>query len=281
MKKTLTSFALSTLFSFNALANDIPNLTAAELSLHRIEKLVTLKKIDETFQSKFKSLLVVPTTQGGTHGFRVIAEQYPGTDGTKNVLELTLNNKGKPLANATTAGMEDPNAPKWPNKDAVVLSELVLHHLEKEVTSNKTLEAFVKSIKSLVVEQEIRSDGTVAAILDLTNYIDSRTLTATILSDGTVESLLILDHAFITGVKDGTCAPVSVHIYNGQAVEVTLKASATDMFFLKSVDLGLDLMASKGGEDKKIVTPNKKGTLSFECGIHGGAKSTKGSFMVM
>jgi len=85
----------------------------------------------------------------------------------------------------------------------------------------------------------------------------------------------------ITGNQNGTCSPTMIHVYMGKSIEVVLKASDKDMFYLKAADLSLDLMAMAKGEDKKVVIPNKKGTFPFECGVHGGAKKTKGEFMVM
>ena len=85
----------------------------------------------------------------------------------------------------------------------------------------------------------------------------------------------------VQGKDDGTCAPTMVHIFKGKAVEIVLKASAGEMFLLTAPDLGLELMAMPGESVSQTITPDKKGTFPFTCGVHGAEKQTKGSFMVM
>lgn len=85
----------------------------------------------------------------------------------------------------------------------------------------------------------------------------------------------------VQGKEDGTCTPTMVHIFKGKAVEVVLKASAGEMFLLTAPDLGLELMAMPGESVTQTITPDKKGTFPFTCGVHGAQKQTKGSFMVM
>lgn len=85
----------------------------------------------------------------------------------------------------------------------------------------------------------------------------------------------------VQGKDDGTCAPTMVHIFKGKPVEIVLKASKDEMFLLTAPDLGLELMAMPGESVSQTITPDKKGTFPFTCGVHGAEKQTKGSFMVM
>jgi ankyrin repeat protein len=85
----------------------------------------------------------------------------------------------------------------------------------------------------------------------------------------------------VQGKDDGTCSPTMVHIFKGKAVEIVLKASKDEMFLLTAPDLGLELMAMPGESVSQTITPDKKGTFPFTCGVHGAEKQTKGSFMVM
>ncbi len=85
----------------------------------------------------------------------------------------------------------------------------------------------------------------------------------------------------VQGKDDGTCAPTMVHIFKGKPVEIILKASKNEMFLLTAPDLGLELMAMPGESVSQTITPDKKGTFPFTCGVHGAEKQTRGSFMVM
>lgn len=85
----------------------------------------------------------------------------------------------------------------------------------------------------------------------------------------------------IAGSTDGTCSPSMVHIYVNEEIFVRLTAPANAMFLLTAPDLGIELMAMPNQSVDQKIKPTKVGTFPFTCGVHGSAKQTQGSFMVM
>lgn len=83
----------------------------------------------------------------------------------------------------------------------------------------------------------------------------------------------------ISGQNDGTCAPTSIEIMQNQAVEFVLRGT-DQMFKLDARGLGLDLMADRGQSAKQIISPDRRGTYTFTCGVHGAAHSSSGTIVV-
>jgi hypothetical protein len=67
-----------------AQADAVTNAKAAELSLHRVERLVILKKVDETYQSRFTGLEVTPIAHSADTdpAYEATLRQGAGADGT-------------------------------------------------------------------------------------------------------------------------------------------------------------------------------------------------------
>jgi hypothetical protein len=83
----------------------------------------------------------------------------------------------------------------------------------------------------------------------------------------------------IVGKSDGTCAPLTVDVQMGQTVEIALQA-ADKMFMLKSMALGLEIMAESGQTSKKILTLSNRGNYKFTCGFHGSNSPSEGAISV-
>src|SRR5574343_34783 len=98
--KTLSKVLL-VIFCLNqvAFAEAVSLAKAAELACHRIERLVTLRKIDEKFLNRFYSLEILALPQGGTSdpAFKILSSQFPGPDGNSNKIELFMDLNGKTL----------------------------------------------------------------------------------------------------------------------------------------------------------------------------------------
>ena len=90
---------------------------AAELVLHRIERLVILRRIDKTFQTNFSRLLVEPRIpQAPTDpAFVVRSFQVAGEDGTSKSVEISLDAEGRALAHELGAGADSVSPPTWPS----------------------------------------------------------------------------------------------------------------------------------------------------------------------
>ena len=75
MKKfiTLNGLILVSALAQTSQAQDVSRAKAAELSLHRVERLVILKKIDDAYQSKFLTLALKDAGAGAPEGSKFLA----------------------------------------------------------------------------------------------------------------------------------------------------------------------------------------------------------------
>lgn len=167
---------------------------AAELGVHRVERLVTLKKIDETFLHKFQSAEIVSLTQNAPTdpAFKVTAAQVPGPDGTQSVVEIFLDEKGKALSNTVKMGTEATTAPRWPEKDPVTLTENALHVVLDGINDPK-LKPYYTGFKSLVLTQDRDATGLTIARFRLQSKDVDKVLEILLKTDGTVISQQIVD----------------------------------------------------------------------------------------
>lgn len=145
MKLTKTSIVLSllTLSSANfAFAEATAKGKVAELGLHRLERLVTLKKIEATFQTKSISLSVeslVAPNPAVDPSFKVSIAQGKATDGTQKTLNLLADQTGKVLSFNVAGTLEPVAPPKFTILDAVGLLEVGLHCVQGEAVDTSDL----------------------------------------------------------------------------------------------------------------------------------------------
>lgn len=167
---------------------------AAELGVHRVERLVTLKKIDETFLSKFQSVEIVSLTQSAPTdpAFKATASQVPGPDGTQSIVEIFLDGAGKALSNTVKMGTEATTAPRWPEKDPVTLTENALHVVLDGVNDPK-IKPYYLGFKSLVLSQDRDAAGLTIARFKMRSNDADKVLEVVLKTDGTLISKEIID----------------------------------------------------------------------------------------
>ena len=158
MKKLMASSAAIIALTLSAAAQAaVPNLTAGELSAHKVEKLITLKKLDSAFQTKFRGLEVVNLQGGGTAKptFKVIISQQADAGKVANKVELTLDDSGRALGlPAVVTGVAAAKATAWSGKDPLTLSELALHHIEHLAgAGDKKIAQFIQPLRALRISQ--------------------------------------------------------------------------------------------------------------------------------
>jgi len=190
MKKIalLTMLVLGTQPNFSQAAN-IAMAKAVELGVHRVERLVTLKKIDETFLSKFQSIEIVSLTQTKPTdpAFKVTAGQVPGPDAKQSVVEILMDGAGKALSNTVKMGTEATTAPRWPEKDPVTLTENALH-VVLEGANDPKLKPYFTGFKSLVLSQDRDAAGLTIARFKMESKEVANVLEVILKTDGTVIS---------------------------------------------------------------------------------------------
>lgn len=167
---------------------------AAELGAHRVERLVTLRKVDETFLNKFQSIEVVALTQAvpSDPAFKVTVGQVPGPDGKQSTLEVLMDGAGKALSNSVNMGTEAMTAPRWPEKDPVALTENALHVVLEGIDDPK-IKPYYTGFKSLTVSQDRDGTGLTIARFRLQSKEVVKVLEILLKTDGTVISQQIVD----------------------------------------------------------------------------------------
>lgn len=125
---------------------------AAELTLHKLERLIILKKVNGFFQTAFKqldvSVLSVTTPSDPTAPIFALTVKPESGDLTLN---LWSDADGRTLKFEST-GTIPPNQPTvWPKKDPVAMAESSMHYLMDEGARNEDLVPFLNGLRLFVV----------------------------------------------------------------------------------------------------------------------------------
>lgn len=177
-----------------AQAQSIALAKAAELSVHRVERLVTLKKIEEAFMSKFSGVVIEALKQAKPTdpAFKAIASQVPGPDGKQSKVEILMDGAGKALSHNVVSGTEATVAPRWPEKDPVTLSENAMH-VVLDGKSDPKLKPYFDGFKSIEISQDRDSTGQTIARGKMKAVGVAKTLEVVLKMDGTVISSQLID----------------------------------------------------------------------------------------
>lgn len=156
MNKILTltgSFLLASSIAFASTANAVSTAKVAELALHRIERLVSLKKIDASFVNKFEKTEVVAVQNQDPVRFKAVVSQNQPVSGKPLQIELTFDEKGKALGFQVIAGgVAGPNI-SWTGKDPLTLGETAFHAYLEHLDHYPELKPFDTGFVNLTLIQ--------------------------------------------------------------------------------------------------------------------------------
>lgn len=188
MKRLFLSGLLVVLGGFSyAQAQLVPNLTSAELALHRLEKLVTLKKVDPEYQANFKHLVLtrLSPTKPNDPAYELVLLQSEGNDGLSDMVEIQQDKNGKALSHKAMVHTADPNLIAWPHKDPVTLSEIALHWIEDDYNpGDNSKDVITEYLSELIVTQETDQTGQIIAKFSLKNSQNTDVLILKFTTDG-------------------------------------------------------------------------------------------------
>lgn len=172
-----------------AKAAPVANLSAAELAVHRADKLAVLKKIDSGFRSKLRSVEVFNLQNGGAGKptFQVVISQEGEAGAMAPMLTIVLDETGKALSNSVMAGKSPARPTVWSPKDPGSLVELASHYLEKSAKSDAKIAQFIKPLKAIRIMQGTLSGKLVARVEFIANGVNEK-LTMFLALDGTLIS---------------------------------------------------------------------------------------------
>jgi len=127
--KTTLSLLVFGIALYGSSSNAATPAEAAELGVHKIDRLLTLKKIDPSFATQFVSLSATATTTG----FDVMGMEGAAPDGSARMISMSAGNDGKILT-YMQMGTKDPiTLIALPGKNALTLMELSMHCVEGEL----------------------------------------------------------------------------------------------------------------------------------------------------
>jgi hypothetical protein len=157
-------FSLVSAMSAQA-AMKIPNANAAELTCHRVERLVILKKIDTGFLSSIESVTVeaVPNANPGQPSFKTVSYQQVDSGKLANQLNLNLDDQGKALDFTVTAGLAMAQPHKWSVLDPVTLIEDSIHYVEQNA-AKPDFAKFSSGLKKISIAPGLNDGKEVAKI---------------------------------------------------------------------------------------------------------------------
>ena len=131
MKSLIVGLAL-TLTSITSFAHGdgaVSLAKVAELSFHRIDRLVVLNKLDAGFLKRAESIEVARVADQGKAEYRAVVSQSAMSGAQALQIELLFDHDGLPLSfKVLSGGVAGPD-PQWPSADAGTLAEDGMHYL--------------------------------------------------------------------------------------------------------------------------------------------------------
>ena len=171
--KTMAFAILATVLSSSAWAQSVSKAKIAELSAHRVDKLIVLGKLDATFRTKLERIDVTSVSEGAVVFKSLVSQTQPGA-GKPMQVELSFDKDGKALAFKPIAGGVAGPDPQWPDKDALTLAEDCLHYVIDNASDAKvkpfnegyTFMVLTKGMldKNLVARGEVNSSQTASKL---------------------------------------------------------------------------------------------------------------------
>ncbi len=187
----LQKFGLAVLFIWGGSAfahGDVPGeLTiakATELAVHRIERLVTLKKIDAVFQNQLVGMRAEVSSENGA-AFKVYGQVAPGADGKSSQITLWQDAEGKTLAFNVEQGLLSMASAVWSGKDALTLMEDGLHFVLEGWAQYAEVKAYYTGLQTITLVPQKDAQGNIFAQFKITSDDDARTLFLNLNADGT------------------------------------------------------------------------------------------------
>ncbi len=165
MKTVLLSLSIMA-FSSIALSAEDPRITTgkvAELTTHRIERLVTLKKIDASFMQRLDKVEVSAVANATPVAYKALISQTAPAVGAPLQMEMTFDAKGKFIAFKLIDGGVAGVDPLWTGADSLTLLESAMHFV-LENTANKQVEPYFLAMTQSSLSKTTVGGKTVAVV---------------------------------------------------------------------------------------------------------------------
>jgi hypothetical protein len=184
MKKQILTLlmVLAPLLTF---AETVTPAKIAELTAHRIDRLVSLKKIDTSFNTRTESILI--STEGlAPVAYKALVSQTKPAEGEPLQLEIYFDAAAKPLSFKVIPGGVTGIDPQWPDKDAVSLLEYSLHEI-LENAADEQVGPFYAGLTSVTLSEDTMHNMP-AAKIQVTSSLTTKKLNIYLMPDGSFMS---------------------------------------------------------------------------------------------
>ncbi len=192
--------ALSMLLSpVAAFAAPVAPAEALHTSLHRVEKLVAINKLDSTFSSLLQGGTVEPLPAGSSSApaFKVTLNQLPGAQGLVRSIEILTDATGKEISHKETNAGASAQAPLFTGVDAITLIEYAYHHVNANGDPAKPgvkaeLVPFYVGNAGVELTQGVNAAGETAGVVEFRSNQSTKTLRIIVNTDTSIDSVKVL-----------------------------------------------------------------------------------------
>lgn len=159
------------------------NAKAIELSAHRIDRLVSLGKIDAKFLKNMEKIELVVVANEAPVFYKVKVSQTKPNAGKPIQVEIAMDEDGKTLSYQVVAGGVAGADPQFSDKDAASLSENALHYVLENTNQGKVA-LFDKGASSFTLSK-LTLNGASVVLGQLTSTLTTEKLNIYLKQDGT------------------------------------------------------------------------------------------------
>ena len=163
--------------------SSVSSAKAIELSAHRIDRLVSLGKIDAAFLKKLEKIELVVVSNEAPAFYKIKASQTKPSQGNPLQLEIAMDVNGKTLSYQVVAAGVAGADPGFTDKDAASLTENALHYVLENTNQGKVA-MFDKGASSFVLSKQTL-DGVTVVLGQLTSTLTTEKLNIYLKLDGT------------------------------------------------------------------------------------------------
>ena len=165
-------------------ATGIAKAKAIELTAHRIDRLVSLNKIDASFLSKTAKMELSIIENQAPAYFKVRVSQTQPASGEALQMDVVYDVNGKPLSfNVLPGGNAGPDD-GWTGVDAVTLIENGLHYVLENGETDAQVKPFYTALTTIALTKG-QLDGKPVALIQMKSSESTLTLNVYVNFDGT------------------------------------------------------------------------------------------------
>jgi hypothetical protein len=182
----------------------IQSAKAAELSCHKLERLLILKKIAKTWNEKltgggynsaFESIsveLLAHSQPSEEPAFRVTSTQAADGEGKRNSIDVNVDESGTAMDYKETILTSSPKLTRWPQKDPITIAEESLHFVLYLSVIQPELLPFFRSLSSLGLSPSKNASGAPVGLASIRSRDTQDRLEVLITMDGKCDAYRIV-----------------------------------------------------------------------------------------